>query len=157
MEISGPGTLPLFCPLLFEILPSADNASRLWTFGEPLVGALLLLCFGILVTHEVRPLSSVAHLYLQAAVLLLTTLAAVTLVAQCLDQESRAVKGVITGCCMWMWATAFLGFLRAVIVWKVESGTGRDNNDGEAAWRYNFAQERDAVAYGTFVLVEEQS
>lgn len=87
--------------------------------------------------------------------LLLTTLAAVTLVARCLGQESRAVKGVITGCCMWMWATAFLGFLRAVILWKVESGTSHDNN-GEAAEHHGLAaQERDAVAYGTFVLVEE--
>lgn len=113
----------------------------------------------MLVTHEVRPLSSVAHLYLQSGVLLLATLAAVTLVARCLGQESRAVKGVVTGSCMCMWATAFLGFLRAVVVWKVEamdaqgSGSERDS-DGEGASPNGYRQVRDAAAYGTFVLVE---
>lgn len=94
-----------------------------------------------------------AHLYLQSGVLVLTTLAAVTLVARCLEQESRAVKGVITGCCMWMWATMFLGFLRAVVVWKVESMGSQGDRDGYAADYDCFNQERNAVAYGTFTMV----
>lgn len=139
---------------------------RLWTAGEPLVGALLLLCFAILVTHEVRPLSTVAHLYLQSGVLLLTTLAAVTLMARCLQQESRAVKGVITGCCMWMWVTTFLGFLRAAVIWKVESmghqqdeeqdaeGDGERDGDTNEAAHNGSRQEGSEVAYGTFTLLE---
>lgn len=128
--------------------------SRLWRIAEPSVGILLLLCFSTLMAHEVRGLSAVAHLYLQAAILVVATFVAGALVVRCLEQESRTVKGVITGCCAWMWASALLGFLRAAVVWKMEA---MDSGDGEAEAEAIRRQNGEAVAYGTFVLVDQRS
>jgi hypothetical protein len=131
--------------------------SRLWTIAEPSVGILLLLCFSTLMAHEVRSLSNVAHLYLQAAILVVATLVAGALVIRCLEQESRTVKGVITGCCAWMWASALLGFLRAAVIWKMEPMDSCDYEAGAEAEAIRRRVDGDAVAYGTFVLVDQRS
>lgn len=88
--------------------------------------------------HEVKPLSSVALLYLESLILAATTLSSLVLWARCFQDESRSVKGVLMGCNVMMWGLALFGFIRAVVIWKVES------QDDEAD------QER-AVMYGTFV------
>lgn len=102
--------------------------------------AITILCSATLIAHEVKVLSSVAHLYLQALILALTTMASGYLWVKCLGEESRHVKGVIMGCSVMIWGLALFGFLRAVVVWKVE-GEGSD----EAS-----------VGYGTFVPWEER-
>lgn len=61
-----------------------------------------------------------ALLYLQASILLLTTVAAMALVSRGFAQGSRVIKGVVVGCDVLMWGMAFLGFVRAAVVWKVE-------------------------------------
>ncbi|KAF5648358.1 integral peroxisomal membrane [Fusarium sp. NRRL 52700] len=114
------------------------DGKRLWKFADPTLVVVLLLCSASLLIHEVKLLSSVALLYLESLILAATTLSSLVLWARCFQEESRSVKGVLMGCNVMMWGLALFGFIRAVVIWKVES------HDDEAD------QER-AVMYGTFV------
>jgi hypothetical protein len=110
---------------------------RLWKLADPTLVAVMLLCSASLVIHEVKLLSSVALLYLESLILAVTTLSSLVLWARCFQEESRSVKSVLMGCNVLMWGLALFAFVRAVVVWKVE--TNEDEMD----------QER-AVMYGTF-------
>ncbi|KAM5346440.1 hypothetical protein ACJ41O_009445 [Fusarium nematophilum] len=136
--------LAVFCALMWATVwkeNESDNdfAELLWKFAEPSLVAVLLLCSATLLAHEIKLLSSVALLYLQSLILAATTAASFILWARCFQEESRAVKGVLMGCNVLMWGLSLFGFIRAVVVWKVEAGeeAGVDVERG--------------VAYGTFV------
>lgn len=117
---------------------------RLWTHVGPALGLVVLLCFITLVIHEVRVLSTVAILYVQAGILFLTTAASLALWIRSLSLQKQEVKGVIMGCNVFIWAMAFLGFLRAAIVWMAE----RDEGEGERRWLLR----GERFAYGTAAL-----
>lgn len=94
--------------------------------------------------HEVKILSAVALLYLQCAILVVTTAASLIMWARCIEEHSRAVKGVLMGCNVLMWGLALFGFVRAVVVWKIEADIEEERGFGRA----HGAQ---ALTYGTFV------
>lgn len=107
---------------------------RLWKLADPTLVAVLLLCSASLVIHEVKLLSSVALLYLESLILAATTVSSLVLWARCFQEESRSVKGVLMGCNVLMWGLALFAFVRAVVVWKVE--TNEDEMDHERAGMY---------------------
>lgn len=117
--------------------------SRLWKFADPSLVVVLLLCATSLIIHEIKVLSSVALLYLESIILIATTVASFVLWTRCFQEESRSVKGVLMGSNVLMWGLAFFGFVRAVVIWKVEASEG------------DVDQER-AVMYGTFVPWDER-
>ncbi|KAF4459700.1 hypothetical protein FALBO_13550 [Fusarium albosuccineum] len=119
--------------------PGNDFAEWLWTFADPILVALLLLCSATLLAHETKLLSSVALLYLQSLILVVTTIASLILWTRCFQEQSPAVKGVLMGCNVLMWGLALFGFLRAVVLWKVEA-TEERGMDVERRF-----------SYGTFV------
>ncbi|KAF7552468.1 hypothetical protein G7Z17_g4314 [Cylindrodendrum hubeiense] len=116
----------------------------LWNFAEPSLVGVLILCSGTLVAHETKILSAVALLYLQCAILVVTTAASFIMWARCIEEYNRAVKGVLMGCNVLMWGLALFGFVRAAVVWKVEA----DVEDERGFGRGQGAQE---LTYGTFV------
>ncbi|WAO86463.1 Hypothetical protein NCS54_00373700 [Fusarium falciforme] len=119
--------------------PGNDFTEWLWTFVDPILVTLLLLCSVTLLAHEVKLLSSVALLYLQSLILAVTTAASVVLWARCFQEKSPEVKGVLMGCNVMLWGLALFGFIRAAVVWKAELSEdgGMDVERG--------------MAYGTFV------
>ncbi|EEU47261.1 uncharacterized protein NECHADRAFT_77531 [Fusarium vanettenii 77-13-4] len=119
--------------------PGNDFTEWLWTFVDPILVTLLLLCSVTLLAHEVKLLSSVALLYLQSLILAVTTAASVVLWARCFQEQSPEVKGVLMGCNVMLWGLALFGFIRAAVVWKAELSEdgGMDVERG--------------MAYGTFV------
>ncbi|KAF5667780.1 integral peroxisomal membrane [Fusarium circinatum] len=136
-------TLGVFSALMWvtvwkENEPGNDFDNWLWKFADPSLVVVLLLCSASLLIHEVKLLSSVALLYLESLILAATTLSSLVLWARCFQEESRSVKGVLMGCNVMMWGLALFGFIRAVVIWKVESEDDEDD------------QQR-AVMYGTFV------
>lgn len=110
----------------------------------------MLICFTTLIIHETQGLSTVSLLYLQTGILFLTTVTAMAIAMHCFEQESRAVKGVLMGCDVLMWGMAFLGFIRAAIIWKLECVV---EHKGEMATATTTRQ--GGARYGTFVLWEE--
>ncbi|GKT98015.1 hypothetical protein FLAG1_00788 [Fusarium langsethiae] len=136
-------TLGVFSALMWITLwkenePGNDFDNWLWKFADPSLVIVLLLCATSLIIHEVKLLSSVALLYLESLILAATTMASFVLWTRCFQEESRSVKGVLMGSNVLMWGLAFFGFVRAVVIWKVEASEG------------DVDQER-AVMYGTFV------
>lgn len=134
----NPETTLLNGKMPFGTLRTVLMSYRLWTFVDPILITLLLLCSITLLVHEVKLLSSVALLYLQSLILAVTTAASVVLWARCLQEESPEVKGVLMGCNVMLWGLALFGFIRAAVVWKAE--VGDEAVDVERG-----------VAYGTFV------
>ncbi|KAJ3467527.1 hypothetical protein MRS44_005091 [Fusarium solani] len=100
--------------------PASDFTEWLWTFVDPILVTLLLLCSATLLAHEVKLLSSVALLYLQSLILAVTTAASVVLWARFFQEQSPEVKGVLMGCNVMLWGLALFGFIRAAVVWKAE-------------------------------------
>ncbi|KAF5670522.1 hypothetical protein FHETE_4429 [Fusarium heterosporum] len=136
-------TLAVFGALMWitvwkENEPGNDFDEWLWKLADPTLVVVLFLCSASLVVHEVKLLSSVALLYLESMILAATTVSSLVLWVRCFQEESRSVKGVLMGCNVLMWVLALFGFVRAVVIWQVE--TGKDDTD----------QER-AVMYGTFM------
>ncbi|KAH7185885.1 uncharacterized protein B0J16DRAFT_372641 [Fusarium flagelliforme] len=141
-------TLCVFSALMWitvwkENEPGNDFDNWLWKFADPSLVIVLLLCSTSLIIHEVKLLSSVALLYLESLILVATTVASFVLWTRCFQEESRSVKGVLMGSNFLMWGLAFFGFVRAVVIWKVDAAD--DDVD----------QER-AVMYGTFVPWDER-
>lgn len=68
--------------------------------------------------------------------------------ARCIEEHSRAVKGVLMGCNVLMWGLALFGFVRAVVVWKIEVEIEEERGFGRA-------QGARALTYGTFVPWDE--
>ncbi|KAH7175850.1 hypothetical protein EDB81DRAFT_896551 [Dactylonectria macrodidyma] len=114
----------------------------LWNFAEPTLVAVLILCSGTLVAHEAKILSAVALLYLQCAILMVTTAASFIMWARCIEETSRPVKAVLMGCNVLMWGLAFSGFVRAAVVWKIEACVEERRGRASA-----YGQ---TLAYGTF-------
>ncbi|XEV04230.1 hypothetical protein FSHL1_009517 [Fusarium sambucinum] len=141
-------TLGVFSALMWitvwkENEPGNDFDNWLWKFADPSLVIVLLLCATSLIIHEIKLLSSVALLYLESLILVVTTVASFVLWTRCFQEESRSVKGVLMGSNVLMWGLAFFGFVRAVVIWKVEASEG------------DVDQER-AVMYGTFVPWDER-
>ncbi|QPC69591.1 hypothetical protein HYE68_000343 [Fusarium pseudograminearum] len=141
-------TLGVFSALMWitvwkENEPGNDFDNWLWKFADPSLVVVLLLCATSLIIHEIKLLSSVALLYLESLILVATTVASFVLWTRCFQEESRSVKGVLMGSNVLMWGLAFFGFVRAVIIWKVEAS------------EVDADQER-AVMYGTFVPWDER-
>lgn len=137
------------------VLPLHDNSvqlinkpiSRLWTFAEPSLVAILLFCSSSLIAHEVKVLSSVALLYLQSGVLALSTASSAVLWARCLGERSGTVKGVLMACNVLMFGMALFGFARAVVVWRV-AGEWEEREEREREGLL-FGEEGDRGGYGT--------
>ncbi|KFH47489.1 hypothetical protein ACRE_016740 [Hapsidospora chrysogenum ATCC 11550] len=137
LAIQGTVTLAVFSALIgVTVWQKEDSNSEfwswLWTVGQPLLAADALLCFAALVAHELRGgLSAVVVLYVQAGILLLTTCTALALMARSVQHDSRAVKGAVMGCDAMLWGVSFLGFVRAVAVWRAEYGREVDDDEEE--------------------------
>ncbi|KAF4447502.1 hypothetical protein F53441_8986 [Fusarium austroafricanum] len=141
-------TLCVFSALMWitvwkENEPGNDFDNWLWKVADPSLVVVLLLCSASLLVHEVKLLSSVALLYLESLILTATTVSSLVLWERCFQEESRSVKGVLMGSNVLMWGLALFGFIRAVVIWKVEAQ--EDEMDQERAFMY-----------GTFVPWDER-
>lgn len=87
--------------------------------------ALGLSSFAIVLIHEVCGLSTIALLYLQSAVVAVVSITCLVLAARGFEQDNLLVKGVILGCTMATWGGNLLGFVRVVVVWRVEGRSSR--------------------------------
>ncbi|KAK7418205.1 hypothetical protein QQZ08_011358 [Neonectria magnoliae] len=114
----------------------------LWNLAAPSLVGILIICSATVLAHEVHLLSAVALLYLQCLILVFTTATSLILWAQCIEERSRPVKGVLMGCNTFMWGLALFGFVRAVVVWKA---------DAVDEPRSGLREVRRVVSYGTFV------
>jgi hypothetical protein len=112
----------------------SDSSADLYLWS--CLGFIVLLCSGSLVVHEARTLTVVALLYLQSAILAVTTATSLILWARCLAEENLVVRVVVMGCTVFMWGLSFLGFVRGVVLWRIED---EDEREGERQ-----------VEYGTF-------
>ncbi|PKK44255.1 hypothetical protein CI102_11281 [Trichoderma harzianum] len=88
---------------------------------------VLILSSITLIVHEIYILSSVVLLYLQAAILALTTVSATAMWMNCVGEDDAMVKCVWISCSVFFLGTSGLAFLRAVVIWKV---TGLDESEG---------------------------
>ncbi|KAL6804378.1 hypothetical protein J3E68DRAFT_393236 [Trichoderma sp. SZMC 28012] len=89
-----------------------------------------------LVVHEIYIISPVVLLYLQAAILALTTVSATAMWMNCVGEDDAMVKCVWISCSVFSLGTSGLAFLRAVVIWKATSsdeteGLGQVRVDGE--------------------------
>ncbi|KPM39697.1 hypothetical protein AK830_g6872 [Neonectria ditissima] len=116
----------------------------LWNFASPSLVGILVICSAAFLAHEVHMLSAVAMLYLQCLILVFTTATSLVMWAQCIEERSRSVKGVLMGCNMFMWGLALFGFVRAVVIWKADADLDDERRPG-------FAEGRRVLTYGTFV------
>ncbi|KAJ4862124.1 hypothetical protein T069G_03078 [Trichoderma breve] len=88
---------------------------------------VLIISSITLVVHEIYVLSPVVLLYLQAAILALTTVSATTMWMNCVGEDDAMLKCVLISCSVFFLGTSGLAFLRAVVIWKV---TGSDESEG---------------------------
>lgn len=88
---------------------------------------VLIISSITLVVHEVYVLSPVILLYLQAAILALTTVSATAMWMNCVGEDDAMVKCVLISCSVFFLGTSGLAFLRAVVIWKV---TDSDESEG---------------------------
>ncbi|EHK23346.1 uncharacterized protein TRIVIDRAFT_64202 [Trichoderma virens Gv29-8] len=82
---------------------------------------VLFISFVTLLIHEIYVLSPVVLLYLQAAILALTTVSATTMWMNCVQEDNVMLKCALISCSIMFWGMSGLAFLRAVVVWKVTS------------------------------------
>ncbi|KAL7951283.1 hypothetical protein V8C42DRAFT_356647 [Trichoderma barbatum] len=82
---------------------------------------VLVLSSGTLLVHEICMLSPVVLLYLQAAILALTTVSATSIWMNCVQEDDAVLKCALISCSILFWGTSALAFLRAAVVWKVTS------------------------------------
>lgn len=88
---------------------------------------VLILSSITLVIHEIYIISPVVLLYLQAAILALTTVSVTAMWMNCVGEDDAMVKCVLISCSVFFLGTSGLAFLRAVVIWKV---TGSDESEG---------------------------
>ncbi|KAL6692796.1 hypothetical protein J3F84DRAFT_382328 [Trichoderma pleuroticola] len=98
--------------------------------------SVLIISSITLVVHEVYILSSVALLYLQAAILALTTVSATAMWMNCVGEDDAMLKCVLISCSVFFLVTSGLAFLRAVVIRKITSsdeseGLGQVRGNGE--------------------------
>ncbi|KAM0254511.1 hypothetical protein ACHAQJ_006731 [Trichoderma viride] len=84
---------------------------------------VLILSSTTLLVHEIYLLSAVVLLYLQAAILALTTVSATSMWMNCIQEDNRLLKCALISCSILFWGTSGLAFLRAAVVWKVTSSS----------------------------------
>ncbi|KAK5995318.1 hypothetical protein PT974_03721 [Cladobotryum mycophilum] len=101
--------------------PDAEPAFWTWLWEMPsmAISSVLVLCVVTMITHEVRVLSAVALLYLQAAILFMTSVSVLIMWVSVAEQSGEVVQSILVGCCVFLWGMAALGFLRAVVIWRV--------------------------------------
>lgn len=97
---------------------------------------VLIVSSTTLVVHEIYILSPVVLLYLQAAILALTTVSTTGMWMTCVGEDDAMLKCVLISCSVFFLGTCGLAFLRAVVIWKVTSsdeseGLGQVNGDRE--------------------------
>lgn len=106
--------------------------ARLWMVFQPLAATTSLFCALMLAVNEASPLSDLAHLYVQVAVLVTTCFSALALtwwaVAAQIDDDDddndsssgggggQLAMGSAAGACVLMLAVAVSGFVRAVVI-----------------------------------------
>lgn len=98
--------------------------------------SVLVISSITLVVHEIYILSPVVLLYLQAAILALTTVSATAMWMNCVGEDDAMVKCVWISCSVFFLGASGLAFLRAVVIWKItgsdeSEGLGRTRVDGE--------------------------
>lgn len=90
------------------------------------LGLILTTCVSTLALHEVRVLSPVAILYLEALILTMTTATSLALWVWVLSEaSSQTVEATFTGCIVMMQGSAMLAFSRAELVWWLLGDRGR--------------------------------
>ncbi|KAK4068369.1 uncharacterized protein Triagg1_7308 [Trichoderma aggressivum f. europaeum] len=89
--------------------------------------SVLILSSITLVVHEIYVLSPVVLLYLQAAILALTTVSATGMWMNCVGEDDAMLKCVLISCSVFFLGTSGLAFLRAVAIWRI---TSSDESEG---------------------------
>ncbi|KAL7905627.1 hypothetical protein GGI35DRAFT_460083 [Trichoderma velutinum] len=106
---------------------------------------VLILSSITLVVHEIYILSSVVLLYLHAAILTLTTVSAIAMWKNGVEEDNAMLKYTWISCSVFFLGTSGLAFLRAVVIWKV---TGSD--DVEGLGQVRGSREIVGESYATF-------
>lgn len=120
--------------------------SRLRSMPSLATTFVLILSSATLLVHEIYLLSPVVLLYLQAAILALTTVSATSMWMNCVQEDNAMFKCALISCSILFWGTSGLAFLRAAVVWKATSlsedeASGQRRVDGEIQGeRYAFFQ-----------------
>ncbi|KAL7783631.1 hypothetical protein V8C37DRAFT_413654 [Trichoderma ceciliae] len=106
---------------LNDDLKGTKSSSRLGRIPFLTTTFVLILSSTTLLIHEIYLLSAVVLLYLQAAILALTTVSATYMWMSCVQEDNLMLKCVLISCSVLFWGTSGLAFLRAAVVWKVTS------------------------------------
>lgn len=84
-------------------------------------------------------------LYLQAAILALTTVSATAMWMHCVGEDDGMLKCVLISCSVFFLGTSGLAFLRAVFVWRVTS-----SDESEGLGQVSDNREVQGENYATF-------
>ncbi|PHH77748.1 hypothetical protein CDD80_262 [Ophiocordyceps camponoti-rufipedis] len=130
-------TLAVLSGFLYTAIVDKSNVNPVgqempWKYAETALGLTLATCVGVLALHETRVLSSVAVLYLQALILIMTMMTSLAMWIWIFTHStSRIVMGaVVSGVAMLM-GTAMLAFFRAALVWWIIEDRGVLGGSGD--------------------------
>ncbi|KAL6870333.1 hypothetical protein J3F83DRAFT_714430 [Trichoderma novae-zelandiae] len=113
----------------------AVSGGMLRSMSSLATASVLVLSFATLMVHEIRLLSPVVLLYLQAAILALTTISATSMWMECVREDDGMAKRVLVSCGTLLWGASAMAFLRAAVVWRVSLGEdeGAGGRSGDEA------------------------
>ena len=99
---------------------------RLWTDVQPILFFLLSSSFVALLATETHQPCNLAVLFVQMFLLLVATALGAAMGIQALQLSDPGTKGVILGCGAFLWSVVFLGSLRIVVLWRIDTEDRRN-------------------------------
>ncbi|PFH61620.1 hypothetical protein XA68_16795 [Ophiocordyceps unilateralis] len=121
----------LYCAVVDIGSEKLKNSGMPWKYAEPSLGLILATCGGVLALHETRVLSTVAVLYLQALILVMTMGTSLALWIWILTHTtSQIVKGAVVSGVTMLMGTAMIAFFRAALIWWIIEDHGELGGSG---------------------------
>ncbi|RDA84288.1 hypothetical protein CP532_3353 [Ophiocordyceps camponoti-leonardi (nom. inval.)] len=104
-----------------------------WKYAESSLGVILATCVGVLALHESRVLSTVAILYFQALILVLTMASSLAMWIWIFTHRvSQGVKGAVVSGVVVLMGTAMFAFFRAALIWWLIEDRGELGCSGDS-------------------------
>ena len=98
---------------------------RLWTDVQPILFFLLSSSFVALLAIETHQPCNLAVLFVQMFLLSVVTGLGITIGVQAFQLSDAGTKGVVLGCGAFLWSVVFLGSLRIVVIWRIDTAERR--------------------------------
>ncbi|RDA95421.1 hypothetical protein CP533_5380 [Ophiocordyceps camponoti-saundersi (nom. inval.)] len=125
----------LYCSIVDEGKVDFKDEAMPWKYVDMGLGIMLATCVGVLALHETRVLSTVAILYFQALIIVLTMATSLAMwILIFTHSVSQVVKGAVVSGVVMLMGMAMLAFFRAALVWwllEEQGELGRSGGEDE--------------------------